>query len=551
MKRRWLFNKKNLVLGVVLLISATGIYGADTNESGRVVESDVILESSNLPIMVIDTHGGTIVDSPRIMAEMGIIFNGEGQRNLITNPWNEYSGYIGIEYRGSTSKRFFPKKPYRIETQDITGENLNVSLLGMPEENDWVLHNPYSDKSLMRNILACHMARKLGGYASRTCLIELVLNNEYLGIYVLMEKIKRDKKRVDITKMDIDDVQGDSLTGGYIVKLDKTAGEQFGGWGSGKVFFQYHYPKPDRITTEQAAYIQTYISEFEDRISGVDESWRDLIDLDTFVDYFIVNEVSRNIDGYRLSTYLYKDRDSKGGRLCMGPVWDFNIAFGNVDYFNGNSSDGWNLDLLIDQTGHEYTPPSWWSVIKDDPEFNSRFQQRWDEARAEWLNDEYINAFIDSVADYLSEAQVRNFQKWPVLGTRIWPNAFIGSTYEEEIAYLKSFVSDRIAWIDDSINLIQNDVAESVSPFKFSLEQNYPNPFKVSTQIVFHLLEAGPILLDLYSMNGSLVKNIADGWHASGRHSVHLNGSDMASGCYLCRLCVGNQTDTIEILLIK
>jgi hypothetical protein len=212
--------------------------------------------SSNLPIVIIDTDGQEILDEPKIPAAMGIIFNGEGMMNHISDPFNHYDGFIGIEFRGQSAQSY-PKKSYGIETRDSLGENLNVSILGLPEENDWVLYGPYSDKTLLRNTLTFYIAQQLGQYASRTVFCELVMNNDYQGLYVLMEKIKRDKNRVDIDRLNPEDVDGDELTGGYIIKCDKPYNT---GWlvdvdppgNFGKVYYQYHYPKVEDIVPERS-----------------------------------------------------------------------------------------------------------------------------------------------------------------------------------------------------------------------------------------------------------------------------------------------------------
>jgi hypothetical protein len=146
--------------------------------------------SSNLPVLVIDTQGEEIPDEPKIDGQLGIIDNGAGQLNALGDPFNGYNGQIGIELRGSSSL-FFDKKGYSVETRLSNGDNNNVPLLGMPQENDWILHGPYSDKSLMRNVLSFHIGRSMGQYAPRTRWCELVINGEYQGVYVLMEKIKR------------------------------------------------------------------------------------------------------------------------------------------------------------------------------------------------------------------------------------------------------------------------------------------------------------------------------------------------------------------------
>ncbi|HMR57666.1 MAG TPA: CotH kinase family protein, partial [Cyclobacteriaceae bacterium] len=160
--------------------------------------------SSNLPIVVINTAGATILDDPKIVADMGIIDNGPGQRNSVTDTYNNYSGKIGIEIRGSSSQSF-PKKQYSIELRDATGEGVSAPLLGLPPEEDWVLFAPYNDKTLMRDVLAYKIGRDLNRYAPRTRFCELVLNGNYEGIYVLIEKIKRDNNRVDINKLNPDE----------------------------------------------------------------------------------------------------------------------------------------------------------------------------------------------------------------------------------------------------------------------------------------------------------------------------------------------------------
>ncbi len=238
--------------------------------------AQVNFSSSNLPILVIEVNQ-EIVDEPKVPARMGLIDNGEGVRNNLSDPFNAYDGAIGIELRGSSSLFLFPKKSYAVETRDDQGEDQDVELLGLPEEEDWVLHGPYSDKTLMRNVFIYELARRLGGYASRTRFVEVVINGGYVGLYVLMEKIKRDKNRVDISKLNDDEISGDDLTGGYILKIDKEAGAEVGGWLSGhpphfgssdRVFYQYHYPKPSDIVSEQESYIQQVITTFENAMAG-------------------------------------------------------------------------------------------------------------------------------------------------------------------------------------------------------------------------------------------------------------------------------------------
>ena len=264
---------KKILLSLFLIsIIAPLIFAqSDTVSFNSVDGSLITFTSSNLPIVVINTNGQEIPDEYKITADMGIIYNGEGVRNNLTNPYNNYNGKIGIEIRGSSSQGF-PKKQYSLETRDLAGNDLNVSLLGFPEESDWILFAPYNDKSLMRDVLAYKIANSMGRYASRSKYCEVVLNNEYIGVYVLFEKVKRDANRVNIKKLESSDISGDALTGGYIIKIDKTDGENNDGWYSTylpypqapySVFYQYHYPKPDNIVQQQKDYIQNKIFQFE------------------------------------------------------------------------------------------------------------------------------------------------------------------------------------------------------------------------------------------------------------------------------------------------
>ena len=227
-------------------------------------QEPVVYDESNLPLIIIDTYGAEIPDEPRIPAYMGIIDNESGF-NQLTDDFNDYDGHITIERRGNSSQ-WNDKRPYRFETVDQDGENKNVELLGMPEENDWVLYAPWQDKTMIRNVLAYQLSNDMGRYASRTRYVELYLNGDYQGIYVLMEKIKRDNDRVNISKLNPEEIEGDDLTGGYILKFDWFfTGDNIGGFQSENdgTTYNYHYPKPSDIVPEQEEYIQNYIDDFE------------------------------------------------------------------------------------------------------------------------------------------------------------------------------------------------------------------------------------------------------------------------------------------------
>ena len=440
---------------------------------------------SNLPIIVINTNGQTILDDPKIDCEMGIIWNGEGNRNYLTDPFNDYDGFIGIEIRGSTSQQY-PKKSYGIETRDSSGENLNVNLLGLPKENDWVLYGAYPDKSLMRNEITYSIFSELQPWSPRYVYCELVVNDEYLGVYTLIEKIKIDDDRIDIEELEIDDNDGDELTGGYVIKIDKPTGSSSTPWISeyqDEVRFLYHDPQYEELTFTQRNYIKNYVSNFEDAVYGTDFmdpilGYRPYINSSSFIDFMIMQELGRTVDGYRSSSFMYKDRDSKGGKLSCGPMWDFNLSYGNADYCQAFNITGWQYNF-DDVCGFSFNnePPNWWPRLLEDPIYANELKCRWTELRSTILSTESINTWIDSIATYLDESQERNFVKWPILGDYVNWNFFVGETFEEEVDYLKWWFQTRSEYLDDNFPGICGSTTSISAPSPTSKSNSfYPNP---------------------------------------------------------------------------
>lgn len=414
--------------------------------------------NSNLPLILINTFGKSISDEPRISSGMRII-NNSNSINALVDSSSFFNYGITIEFRGSSSQSF-PKKPYGFTTVTKTLADTNVSLLGLPSEHDWVLNATYNDKSLMRDVLAYELARRSGRYATRYRYCELFINGNYEGIYILMEKVKRDKNRVDVTKLEPKDSTGNALTGGYIVKIDKTTGNNNGGWtdtfpispgSSGRVYFQYDYPNWDDMVQKQRDYIANAIYKFEVALSSSTfdsptKGYRQYADENTFIDLSIINEISKNVDGYRLSTYMFKDRDSKGGKLKMGPVWDFNLAFNNADYNNSSDPTGWEIDL-------SYGCPFWWKRLREDTGYVNSYYCRWNQLRQSTFSLYSIHKFLDSTYAVLEDASYRNFQRWPVLGIYVWPNPSpLSYSMREETDSLKSWITKRVNWMDSELS---------------------------------------------------------------------------------------------------
>ena len=446
----------------------------------------VTFYTSTLPIVVLNTNNIEIPDEPKIHATMGIIYNGDGNINSISDPFNEFYGEIGIERRGSSSNGF-PMKSYGLETWGPDSSNYNASIFDFPSDNDWILYAPYTDKSLIRNVLTYHIGNQMGNYSPRTKLCEVVLNDEYIGVYVFMERIKVNPGRVNINPVLPQDTLENELTGGYIVKIDKTTAGGIIAWTSpytasapstNAIRYQLHDPEITEINPTQLSYIEDYITAWEDTLSGVNFSdpingFRKFIDVESFIDFMLVNELSKNVDGYRISTFLHKQRFSEGGKLVAGPLWDFNLGWGNANYCYGGDTTGWEIDFNNYCAGG-LDNPFWWKRMLQDSAYADQVNCRWFSLRNGVLSNEYLLNYIDSLAAVLEIPASRNYNKWPILGTYVWPNNFIGQTYQEEINYMKSWTVGRLNWLDNNMfgscpNLGVNAVTKEDILF-------YPNP---------------------------------------------------------------------------
>ncbi len=521
----------------------------------------VNLTSSNLPIIVINTNGQDIPDDPKITADMGIVYNGVGQRNNVSDPFNHYNGKIGIEIRGQSSQ-MFPQKSYSLELRRADGKSQDISMFGLPAESDWVLYAPYTDKTLMRNFLAYTMSRELGHWSANCRFVEVVINNDYKGVYVFMERIKRNSGRVNITKMAKTDNTGDAVTGGYIFSLDKEPNGWFSPFrppnATNNTTRQYSYvvPKPEDISNEQKAYIKSYVDSFEYALQGAKyqdpvEGVRKFADLNSFMDYFIVNEVSRNVDGYRLSSYFYKDRNSVNRKIVAGPVWDYDLAFRNANYCSGSEVFGWaymfNYTCPGDGAG---LVPFWWERLMTDTAFAAGLRCRWESVRQGSLSLARVNQLIDSVTNLLSEAQPRHHTRWPVLGQYVWPNPQpIPTTYTGEISALKSWISARLDWIDNNLPNT-GACADWVYTYTGTMHVTaYPNPFNGNGQL--KIVSKAAQVVDIEAVD-------AIGRHVSVRRVSLLAGNNMVSlqadawprGIYMVR--VSNRNGESELIkLVK
>lgn len=505
-----------------------------------------------LPIVKIDTGGEYIPDEPKIDGQMGIIWNEDGTPNNSSDLPNDFLGPIAIERRGQTSLFLFPKNGYSFETRDESGEDVDVTFLNFPEEEDWVLHGPYSDKTLLRNVLAMELARSTGQYASRTRIVELLINDQYEGIYILMERIKRDDNRVAIANLREEDISGDELTGGYVFKIDKGEFDWISQYDIAynpgeRLRFQYVSPNRDQIQPEQEAYIQSYVDSMETALLSPDipyagKRYDEYLDLESFADHFLISELTKEVDAYRISSFYHKDKDSNGGLLKAGPVWDFNLAFSNADYCNAALYEGWMYDEHCD-TGN----PFWWENMRQDPAFRNRVKCRWEAFRAGPFHLDTIFAFIDQQTALAAPALERNFQRWPVLDEYVWPNVIVTESHEQEIIFLKNFIAGRLAWMDNNMfgECIATNTFSSSEPTDIRL---YPNPASVSFSLESNVPLAETLdiqLLDVLGRKIDIAQQYAKWSAGSSMMTINLLDLNLAAGCYFVqitsnKLLIGN-----------
>ena len=406
---------------------------------------------SNLPIVVINTDNSLpILDSPRVLANMKIIYNGPGVQNFVsdqTNPTSlNYNGRIDIEIRGSSSQAL-EKKGYGLTTRLADNvSNNNVSILGMPSENDWVLNGLAFDPSLIRDYISYAISRNMGNYAPRTVYCELILNGDYRGLYLLQEKIKSDSQRVNITKITTTQNTLPELSGGYITKSDKdTSGDPIA-WtmpsyvSGNNANFIHDLPKPTEVTVQQDNYIHNEFNKLASTTSVNNYSeingYPSVIDIPSFVDFMLSNELGSNADGYHFSTYFHKERN---GKLRAGPLWDFNLTYGNDLFlwgFDRSHTDVWQFS----DGGNDGA--KFWKDLFLSPQFKCYLSKRWNEVTqvGKPMNLTILNTMIDNVVTLISPAVIREQTRWNSVGVHL-----------DQINGIKTFLSARIAWMNNNI----------------------------------------------------------------------------------------------------
>ena len=428
---------------------------------------------SNLPIVIINTDSnGDIPDSPKILSTMKIISKGVGERNFVSDQSNplalNYNGRIEIEVRGSSSQAL-AKKQYSLTTLlSDNKSNNNISLLGMPKDNDWVLNGLAFDPSFIRDFISYELSRRIGEYAPRTKYCEVIINGDYKGLYLLQEKIKVDGSRVDISKIKPEDNNLPQLTGGYITKADKVSGSDVSAWkmssyiGTNDVDYIHEYPKPTAISSQQNQYIKSIFEKLDATAQAGNTSFSSgypsVIDIPSFINFMLINELSANVDAYQFSTFFHKDQN---GKLRAGPIWDLNLTYGNDLYFWGfdrSKTDTWQFNNK-DNNGSKF-----WRNLFDNTEYKCYLAKRWTELTQTGMSLNLANLMtvIHETVATISEATIREKARWQIAGD-----------HATQINDIKNYLTARIIWMNNNIGSSSNC-------------SNVKTPALVITKIMYH-----------------------------------------------------------------
>jgi hypothetical protein len=411
---------------------------------------DVVSFNSNLPIVIVDTKRRSVGTSLTGVSAVVIDTGPQGRARITDLP--DFAGRGGLKKRGrSTGSQTKPQ--YGFEVWDENNRDRDTALLGMPADSDWVLYAPYTfDRALINNAFVYSLSNQIGRYAVRTRFVEMYVNsnddtvsaNDYAGLYIFMEKIKRGEERVNVEKLEPWDSTEPAITGGYMLKIDQVDPGDHGfrtargnpTYGDGT--FCYVDPKESEITSAQSTWIRGYLDAFENALYGPNfadpaTGYARYIDVDCFIDHNLLNMLAMNVDALRLSTYLYKPRS---GKLGMGPVWDFDRSLDSTDGRDNNASSWRGTGDASD-----YLKYIWWDRLFEDAEFQQKYIDRWYALRKGAFSTVSLNATIDALADEIREAQVRNQQKWPGQGPRY-------GSFQGEIDHLKQWLQTRCEWVD-------------------------------------------------------------------------------------------------------
>jgi len=402
--------------------------------------TDMYSQLTTVPTIYINTENGVAVTSKEDYVNAYVTVRGaENEEDNITEVLTEIKG------RGNSTWGM-AKKPYRLKFDE------KIKFLGNEaKEKNWVLLANYADKTLMRNALAFETARNMMnfGFTPSVTFVDVVLNGENLGSYMLTDQVEVKKKRVPVTEQETTTTMSDAeITGGYLIEVDGFADSEISWFQTSQgMKVTIKYPKDDEINADQSAYIANYTQNMENAMfstnfTDAELGWRKYIDEVSMVDWYIACELFGNSDSW-WSTYMYKERNDV---FKFGPLWDFDIAF------NNDNRLGDATNLMMRTYAHE--PKTWISRWWQDAGFVSAVKTRWTELRAAGL-EAFMTNYITTTATYLDASQKNNFEVWNILNTIVYNELAARGSYEAEVEFLKEYVRNRIAYLDTQFEMAE------------------------------------------------------------------------------------------------
>jgi hypothetical protein len=543
-----------------------------------------LAQTYDLPIIFVDTKQKCLDNkvTDKIPATMRVL---DGKTNNVADSAKGTLYDIGIKVRGQSSA-MFPKPGYSIEIRDEKGEGKDVSLFGLPPFDDWVLHGPYVDKSMLRNALAYWLFRQAGRYAPRTKHFDLYINGVYRGVYVLVEKIKRGKYRVNISKLKETDIAGDSLTGGYLWAFDKVGTNTGGGGSNNQGGIQaegfntsdglnviLHYPKKANIQKEQEEYLKKYLNDLEALFKNGKngDGFDKYVDLGSAVDYVLHQEITNNGDSYWCSFFLYKPKNKGGkngkefkeGKVTLGPPWDFNLAMSNGGMMGmGGGGNSWQIESKGGGGGGfgggfgfggggmgSLKAPNWLIGLWKRSDYQSEMKKRWAELRSGVWHTKVMDAYLDSMKTYLKSAADRNFKRWPNLGqnsgqgdTDPQPMKYCNgsgssgmkmgmggnnaNTWDGEVEHLRKKMKERMQWMDQKFGF--TEPAQPVVTAPVDPEIHEPNWQKDTVTTVQDTVKKDSIPKDSIVKKDTIPQIVPDNFsRLSPTNFYDINGNEL------------------------
>ena len=394
-----------------------------------------------IPVVRIETDGGAGIYDKKNYVKGSITIEDPVK---MYGEVETFTARMGIRGRGNSTWGW-PKKPWKVKLDE------KASLLGMPADKEWALLANYSDRTLVRNITAMKLSEICGfSWTPRMRSVEVYLNGTYQGVYTLCEHKKVSDDRVNIDVVSESDNAGDALTGGYYLEMEENQDETTCWWTAMGVPMMFS--DPEEPTSEQYAYMTGYIDEFKKVLQGAGfadpvSGYAKYIDVRSFINYYIVQELTKNVDGnLRKSSFITKER---GKKMEMYHLWDFDLTLGNCGYFDWKVGNGPENFWIKDYRSNSTYGGGWFWHLFKDPAFVHAVQERWNELMPEL---EKIPAFIDEQVFGLTKAQKRNFDKWSINDSVDWVMFPSLGSYEKEVEYLKYFYTARLEWLDREIN---------------------------------------------------------------------------------------------------